>query len=216
MENRRGLWLLVTVVAVSLAATALVSQEKGGGDETGPYNLVANWPQNPCGPGFRVGSTGGIFAETPDRVFIFQRGCLPVVDERYVRHPAGPRADAQRRQLRPLVQGSQPPSPLGPRPLHRQPRRQDDRFLGAAQPALRAAAQGPHQPLRSREARVARRRWGAADLQADQRRQEDRADARRVQGRGQRRQALRAPHRHRVAARRHVLRHRRLHEHARR
>ena len=80
MTKYRVLWLMVISVAVSLAATSLVSQEKGGGDETGPYDLVPNWPQNPCGPGFRVGSTAGIFAESPDKVFIFQRGCLPIVE----------------------------------------------------------------------------------------------------------------------------------------
>jgi peptidylamidoglycolate lyase len=89
MDERRGPWLLALLIAISVAATALVSQEKGGGDETGPYNLVANWPQNPCGPGFRVGSTGGIFAETPDRVFIFQRGCLPVVENDTFGTPQG-------------------------------------------------------------------------------------------------------------------------------
>ncbi len=54
-------------------------QEKGGGDETGPYDLVAGWPQNYCGEGFQIGSTAGIWAESPDRVLIFARGCLPVL-----------------------------------------------------------------------------------------------------------------------------------------
>lgn len=57
------------------------SQVKGGGDETGPYDLVPNWPQDPCGPGYQVGSTGGILAESPDRVFILQRGWSPRADE---------------------------------------------------------------------------------------------------------------------------------------
>jgi peptidylamidoglycolate lyase len=61
-----------------VAAFAQV-QEKGGGDETGPYNLVANWPQNYCGPGFVIGSTAGIWADSPDRVYIFNRGCLPEI-----------------------------------------------------------------------------------------------------------------------------------------
>jgi len=58
-------------------------QEKGGGDETGPYDLVTGWPQNYCGEGHIIGSTAGIWAESPDRVYIFNRGCLPVLkDER--------------------------------------------------------------------------------------------------------------------------------------
>jgi peptidylamidoglycolate lyase len=67
----------VAVVALAVSAVALVPAQKGGGDEFGPYELVENWPQNPCGAGFQQGSVGGIFAESPDRVLIFQRGCLP-------------------------------------------------------------------------------------------------------------------------------------------
>jgi peptidylamidoglycolate lyase len=72
---------LVMAVAFAIAVAPLVSQEKGGGDETGPYELVAGWPQNPCGAGYQFGSTGGIFAESPDRVLIFQRGCLPALTD---------------------------------------------------------------------------------------------------------------------------------------
>ena len=33
--------------ALSLViAATLIAQEKGGGDETGPYDVVAGWPQN--------------------------------------------------------------------------------------------------------------------------------------------------------------------------
>ncbi|MGE0449760.1 MAG: peptidyl-alpha-hydroxyglycine alpha-amidating lyase family protein [Vicinamibacterales bacterium] len=68
----------VLVLAVgSFAQTS----EKGGGDVTGPYELVEGWPQNWCGPGHMIGSTAGIWAESPDRVIVFVRGCLPEVDE---------------------------------------------------------------------------------------------------------------------------------------
>ena len=53
----------------------------GGGNETGPYDVVANWPQNYCGDGFVIGATAGILAESPDRVFIFSRGCLPALQD---------------------------------------------------------------------------------------------------------------------------------------
>jgi peptidylamidoglycolate lyase len=76
MTRRCGLFLLAILFAFAVGTT-LISQEKGGGDETGPYELVRNWPENPCGPGYQVGSTGGILAESQDRVLIFQRGCLP-------------------------------------------------------------------------------------------------------------------------------------------
>jgi NHL repeat len=72
-----------TVAALAVTAVALLpaqQPEKGGGDEFGPYELVENWPQNPCGEGYQQGSVGGIFAESPDRVLIFQRGCLPVLE----------------------------------------------------------------------------------------------------------------------------------------
>jgi peptidylamidoglycolate lyase len=69
------------VFGVALLAAPQKPQEKGGGDEFGPYELVPNWPENVCGPGFQQGSVGGIFAESPDRVLIFQRGCLPALKE---------------------------------------------------------------------------------------------------------------------------------------
>jgi hypothetical protein len=71
--------VLVSLMAVGGAAQA--PQQKGGGDITGPYDLVAGWPQNWCGPGFVIGSTAGVWAETPDRVYIFARGCLPELKE---------------------------------------------------------------------------------------------------------------------------------------
>jgi DNA-binding beta-propeller fold protein YncE len=60
-------------------ASLAISQEKGGNDVTGPYELVKGWPENVCGAGYQVGSTAGIWAQSPDRVFIFQRGCLPII-----------------------------------------------------------------------------------------------------------------------------------------
>jgi hypothetical protein len=60
-------------------------QERGGQDEFGPYEPVANWPQPlPDGPdgvkheGWTWGSVGAVFAETPDRIWIAQRGELPL------------------------------------------------------------------------------------------------------------------------------------------
>ena len=62
---------------LSARAAQAGTVEKGGGDETGAYELVEGWPQNPCGAGYTFGSTAGIWAQSPDRVFIFMRGCLP-------------------------------------------------------------------------------------------------------------------------------------------
>ena len=172
----------MTLVAVSLAATALISQEKGGGDETA---RTTSWPTGRRTPAAPASASARPAGSSPRRPTASSSSSAAAcrLSRRYVRHAAGSRPDAQRGRLRSVGQGSRSPSPMGSRPLHRQSRRQDDRFLGAAQSALRPPAQGPHQPLRSREARVARGRWRAADLQADQRRQEDRDDARRIQGR---------------------------------
>ena len=57
-------------LAVLLAGGLAQMQEKGGDDATGPYDLVAGWPQNYCGEGHQIGSTAGIWAESPDRVII--------------------------------------------------------------------------------------------------------------------------------------------------
>ncbi len=77
IAGKRAVLALVGVLGA--CATVALSQEKGGSDATGPYELVPNWPENMCGEGYHVGSTAGIWAQTPDRVFIFQRGCLPVI-----------------------------------------------------------------------------------------------------------------------------------------
>jgi hypothetical protein len=73
--------ILAAALMLSLGGTLVMSQEKGGGNETGPYDVVPGWPQNYCGDGFVIGATAGIFAESPDRVFIFSRGCLPVIED---------------------------------------------------------------------------------------------------------------------------------------
>ena len=54
---------------------------KGGEDETGPYEVVSNWPQPLHNDGWSWGSVAGVWAETPDRVFVFQRGELEVLKE---------------------------------------------------------------------------------------------------------------------------------------
>ena len=67
------------------AAPAVGAGQKGGQEEFGPYELVENWPQPlPDGPdgvkhdGWTWGSVGAVYAETPDRIWIAQRGELPL------------------------------------------------------------------------------------------------------------------------------------------
>ena len=65
------------------AGFAAVPGEKGGEDITGPYDVVANWPkplsQLPGHENWTWGAVEGIFAESPNRVFIAQRGEEPLV-----------------------------------------------------------------------------------------------------------------------------------------
>jgi sugar lactone lactonase YvrE len=77
--------LLTTLGALLLLTLPLATQERGGQDEFGPYEPVANWPQPlPDGPdgikhdGWTWGSVGAVYAESPDRIWIAQRGELPL------------------------------------------------------------------------------------------------------------------------------------------
>jgi streptogramin lyase len=74
-----------TAPASNSTATLAANQEKGGQEEFGPYEVVENWLQPlPDGPdgvkheGWTWGSVGAIYAETPDRIWIAQRGELPL------------------------------------------------------------------------------------------------------------------------------------------
>jgi hypothetical protein len=74
-----------TAAASAQASAPMAQPEKGGQEEFGPYELVENWPQPlPDGPdgikhdGWTWGSVGAVYAETPDRIWIAQRGELPL------------------------------------------------------------------------------------------------------------------------------------------
>ncbi len=74
---------LAAVAAVGSLSAPATLQEKGGDDRTGPYDVVANWPQ-PLAyakPGYIWGSTGGVFAESSNRIFIANRGELKLPKE---------------------------------------------------------------------------------------------------------------------------------------
>src|SRR4029434_2387471 len=69
----------------STAQSNAVSQEKGGQEEFGPYELVENWPQplqdGPDGlkhEGWTWGSVGAVYAESPDRIWIAPRRDIPL------------------------------------------------------------------------------------------------------------------------------------------
>ena len=64
----RKLMLAVAVVFACglLSGPAQLQQQRGGEDETGPYEVVPNWPQPIAQPGYALGSQGGVFAESPE------------------------------------------------------------------------------------------------------------------------------------------------------
>ena len=69
--------------ASSEFSVAAVPGSKGGQDLYGAYEPVLGWPKPlsmlPGHEGWTWGSSQGIFAESPDRVFVLQRGELPQV-----------------------------------------------------------------------------------------------------------------------------------------
>jgi hypothetical protein len=66
------------------AGAPAASAQEGGQDLYGPYEVVANWLQPlPDAPdhkheGYTFGSQAAVYAETPDRIWIAQRGELPM------------------------------------------------------------------------------------------------------------------------------------------
>ena len=63
-------------------AQAQKAQSKAGGEEeTGPYDVATGWPQPLGHPGWTWGSQGGVFAETPNRIYIANRGELPIPEK---------------------------------------------------------------------------------------------------------------------------------------
>jgi len=69
------------------AGFAAIPGLKGGQDAFGPYEVVENWPK-PMGeslPGhddWTWSVTMDVFAESPDRVFLVQKGELPLIEDR--------------------------------------------------------------------------------------------------------------------------------------
>jgi DNA-binding beta-propeller fold protein YncE len=60
----------------NLASPADSNQVKGGEDETGPYDVVTGFPQPVAPKEYVWGSQGNVFAETPNRIFLANRGEL--------------------------------------------------------------------------------------------------------------------------------------------
>jgi DNA-binding beta-propeller fold protein YncE len=80
-RNEAGVEGQVPSTAASFAA---VSGLRGGQDHTGPYEVVRDWPkplsQLPGHEKWTWGAVQGIFAESPNRVFVLMRGELPKLE----------------------------------------------------------------------------------------------------------------------------------------
>ena len=72
---------LIVVLGLATSMLAFVPQDKGGEDETGPYQVVEKWPSDWAKPGYIWGSQPGIFAESPNRIFIAARGELKLPEK---------------------------------------------------------------------------------------------------------------------------------------
>jgi sugar lactone lactonase YvrE len=80
--------LCAPLLAASFASAqdvgAVFPGRKGGQDTFGHYAVVADWPkplaQLPGHDGWTWGATQSVFAESPDRVFVLQRGELPLLE----------------------------------------------------------------------------------------------------------------------------------------
>ena len=82
--------VLMTCVLLGAAAlvsfgvpTSLAAQQAGGQDIFGPYEVVPKWPKplpdtNHSHDGWTWGSTSGVYVESPDKVWVIQRGELPL------------------------------------------------------------------------------------------------------------------------------------------
>jgi len=72
---------LPVIFGLGLLPAPMHSQQKGGEEETGPYDVAAKWPAPFARSGYVQGSQGGVFAETPNRIFLANRGELKLPDK---------------------------------------------------------------------------------------------------------------------------------------
>ena len=70
---RKSVRVFVTVMAGGLLAAPGVLQDLGS-TGPGPYEVVDGWLKPFAGAGFAFGGNSGVFPESPDRIFVVQRG----------------------------------------------------------------------------------------------------------------------------------------------
>src|SRR3954449_8311643 len=76
--NRRASARAATVLALLAGVTRLLAQSTPGAISgpvgPSPYDVVRGWHKPFSEPGFAFGGNSGVFAESPDRIFVAQRG----------------------------------------------------------------------------------------------------------------------------------------------
>jgi peptidylamidoglycolate lyase len=74
-------WISAQQRGGSDGTVAAVPGQKGGQDIFGPYDVVGDWPKDlttlPGHSGWTFGAGQSVFAESPDRIYVLQRGELP-------------------------------------------------------------------------------------------------------------------------------------------
>lgn len=77
-ENARVMHRFASAAAMLLALSSLHAQTQtavvDGPIGPSPYTVVRGWHQPFAEPGFAFGGNSGVFAESPDRIFVAQRG----------------------------------------------------------------------------------------------------------------------------------------------
>ena len=67
--------LLTVALSSALGPTALGAQAQVKGPVgPSPYDVVTGWHRPFAPPGYAFGGNSGIFAESPERIFVLQRG----------------------------------------------------------------------------------------------------------------------------------------------
>src|SRR3990170_281869 len=77
------LWVSAQQGAAAQPRFAAVANERGGQDIFGGYSVDAEWPKDlttlPGHQGWTFGAGQSVFAESPNRIFVLQRGELPAI-----------------------------------------------------------------------------------------------------------------------------------------
>ena len=102
--------------ANAVTRVAAVPSEKGGQDIFGAYEVVAGWPKKlstiPGHGPWTFGAGQSVFAESPDRVYVVQRGELPEIPRPMTTQTVGPRGRASRSRSAGCRGGMRPPPAL--------------------------------------------------------------------------------------------------------